>query len=378
MPLHTSDEAVYHVASWPAAPHPNQVIDRISAMLEGGGAVVHGANPVGWRTPFQRPDVFVIHWPDAIFWSRPHRLRLWFLIVRVLGNLALLRARGTRLVWFVHNLQPHDLDRKHRLPWRVYSRLLARLIHGWLTLAPSTGASASATWRVLACKPQSFVWHPPYTWPTPITREDARAALGCHDGAVIFAHVGLLRPYKNLEALIDAFDAAAIPGTRLTIAGAPVSTAYTQALDERVTACAGVELAVGGLSYHDYNVHLEGADVFVGPYSRFLHSGTLVHALCRGCVIVAPDVAFTRDLASAVGEEWVVTYAPRLTSRILATAAARARMLRGRRPDLSALAFERNAETLQTFVNALRRGHGVAEGTCTPEPETSLLGRSSR
>ena len=347
-------------------------------MLEGAGAVVEGGNPVRWRTALGRPDFFVIHWPDAIFWSRPHRLRLWFFIARVLTNLGLLRLRGTRLVWFVHNLEPHDLDRKHRLPWKVYSHLLARLIHGWVTLAPSTGASVSATWHVLARKPQTYVWHPPYAWPTAVSREQARQGLGHHDDAVVFAHVGLLRRYKNLEKLVDAFAAADLPDANLTLAGAPTSDVYADRLADLVKQHHGVELSLGELSSHDYNVHLEGADVFVAPYSRFLHSGTLVHALCRGCVIVAPDVAFTRDLASAAGEEWVVVYAPPLTQRILATAAARARMLRGRRPDLSALAFERNAETLHSFVNALRRGHGVGEGTCAPKPETSILGRSSR
>jgi len=359
-----SDQACYRVMSWPAAPHPNQIIGRISEMLERTGARVNGGNPVRWRTPLDPPDVFVIHWADAIFWSRPRHLRLWFHITRVLANLILLRVRGTRVVWFVHNLEPHDLSSGRRSAWLVYARGLSRLVDGWFTLSPSTAGPVLQRYPALERKRHTFVWHPPYAERYRGSRSQARIELGLPADTTVFGHVGLLRPYKNLKPFAARFSRFAPNGALLLLAGEPLGGLGREfaALSRAVR---GLDYREGRLSDAEFDRALIAIDVFVAPYARFLHSGALVHALARGCVVIAPRAPFTEDLAQQLGPQWVALYdgdAP--DEHVLAEAAAAARRQRGTSPDLSFMEPAANMGRLQHLMSEL----GLPMPTIDREP----------
>jgi len=164
--------------SWPGAPHANAVVDALTDMLCHTGTTAYEARPIAWRRWLERADLVAIHWPDEVFWSHPPAWRLTVRIARVWMKLAILRLRGARIVWFVHNLWPHELPPRYARAWTVYAGVLARLTSGWLTLSPSTGEVVARASPALARRPRAFVWHPPYDWTSPVSRAAARATLG--------------------------------------------------------------------------------------------------------------------------------------------------------------------------------------------------------
>ena len=109
----------------------------------------------------------------------------------------------------------------------------------------------------------------------------------------------------------------------------------------------------GTLSPAAFDRTLLALDVFVAPYSRFLHSGALVHALSRGCVVVAPRAPFTAALADALGEDWVILYAYAVTAEILERARQSVCRLRGTFPDLSSFKPERNLNRLHALLQRI-------------------------
>nr|WP_279611237.1 glycosyltransferase [Thermostichus vulcanus] len=260
-----------------------------------------------------------------------------------------LKLRGTRVLWFVHNLQPHDLHPEHHRAWGVYVSALLQLIDGWITLSPSTAGVVVERYPELSRKPQAFIWHPPYLISYSGNCEQARQELSLTSSALIYGHVGQLRPYKKLVPLAERFEQIAPPGSQLLIAGL-AKDGVDSALAKLSNTRDALDFRPGSLTSEEFERVLTALDVFIAPYGNFLHSGALIHALSCGCVVVAPRVPFTCDLVEAVGSDWVITYDGEISTLTLAKAAISARSLTGERPDLSALEPSANLERLANLL----------------------------
>lgn len=341
------------IASWPSAPHPNKFIDQLVGALEACGWAVRDANPSEPQTPWLRVRFYLLHWPDALFWDGPSSTRLFLRIVRVLCHLGVLRLRGTRLIWFVHNQRPHDLAPARSTLWRFYAGMLVRLADGWVTMAPSTAAEIVRAMPGLAKKPQTHFWIPTYPWAFPVAKADARRGLGLSNEDLLFAHIGLLRPYKGLDGFARIFADWAPGNTGLLLAGRAPSPDYSRQLEQLAQSHGSIDLRLGDLADDTFNRLLRATDIFVAPYTSSLHSAAIVHALCRGCIVLVRRNAFSQDLQSVAGEDWVILYDDEVTTQCLDAARLAAGRVRADGPDLSALAPLENGERLNRFLRAL-------------------------
>lgn len=321
-------------------------------MLAEAGVSVKSGRPTQWRTPFQTTELYILHWPDAIFWNRKSLPRLWFRVCLVLVNLMVLKARGAQLVWFVHNLQPHELPPARLRAWNFYATSLARLTDGWVTLSPSTSKLVTQRYASLLQKSHTFIWHPPYRNSYCGDRMSARSELGLPSDQLVYGHAGQIRAYKGLLPFAERFERLAPEGARLLIAGRPYDGLET-AMRRLETVSDCIDWREGPLSPAAFDRTLLVLDVFVAPYSRFLHSGALVHALSRGCVIVAQRAPFTEDLAHALGEDWVILYDSAVTAETLERARQAVCRLAGTFPDLSVFQPERNWPRLQELLQRI-------------------------
>jgi beta-1,4-mannosyltransferase len=229
------------------------------------------------------------------------------------------------VVWLVHNLEPHDMRPLQRLIWPFYTRRLVGQVDAVLTLSPGTLAPVLAAYPGLAGKPAAFVWHPAY--PDAALGPDARAALrrarGWSEAERVLGCCGQIRDYKGVDQLAEAFLGTDDPSLRLLIAGRPhradalVTRLRTAAArDPRVT------LEFGDLSDTAFRDALACCDVVVAPFRRYLHSGSLVHALSADRPVLTPATPFSESLRDELGPDWVRTYAGPLTPGILGEAAA--------------------------------------------------------
>lgn len=340
--------------SWPGAPHENQFIDAICAMLEELCFEVEGGDPTLKNTPFLDADLYILHWPDAIFVRPISKLKLWFYIARTIVHLFVLKLRGTRVIWFTHNLKPHSLRADQERAWRVLTWFLTRQIDGWVTLAPSTAELVRQQYPALKSKPHQHVWHPPYGSHYSGTKCEAREALGLHETALLFGHVGLLRSYKNLLPFARTFAEIAPEAANLAFYG-KAEPAIDAELKTLASDRHDVTYHEGKLSSEDFDRALTAVDVFVAPYKNYLHSGTLIHALSRGCVVVTPNVPFGRDLQQAVGTDWVFLFDQEtdLTSDFLKRVESAVHANAGQRPDLAALEPKQNIEGLAHLLTTI-------------------------
>lgn len=140
--------------------------------------------------------------------------------------------------------------------------------------------------------------------------------------------VGLVRRYKGVEELLEAFEATASrsPALRLRIAGNPTSAAIEQQVRALAAHDGRVELDLRYLSEQDFaNTVMESIGVVL-PYRAMHNSGTVLAALSLGRPVLVPRNEVTEALADEVGPGWVTCFDGHVSAAALeqfARAAAR-------------------------------------------------------
>lgn len=269
------------------------------------GVTVHEFSPARlFRTKY---DVVHIHWPERAF-LHPNLVVGSLGSIGLLGVLQLIRRRGTRVVWTVHNLQAHE-QRRPRLEsflWKLYTRTIDAYI------AMTTGGETLARERfdVLTNRTGFVIPHGHYrnAFPNHVSCEEARAMLGIDPDATVVSFVGRIRSYKNVPRLVRVFRAAADDQGVLLVAGRVHSAdLHAEVLD----AAAGdprVRLFLDFVPNDKVQYFLNAADLVVLPFTEILNSGSALLALSFDRPVLLPDKGAMGELQAEVGEEWVKTF----------------------------------------------------------------------
>lgn len=248
------------------------------------------------REIIRKRERIIAHWHffDELT-QQPAALTTAVRTMAFIAGLRVLRARGAKLVWTAHNLEPHEL-RHPRWAERAY-RTMFEQAHA--VIAHSQAAATLLRSRYHAAAPITVIPHGAYVGLHGPRRAKAasRAALGLPVAGLIALNLGTLRPYKGLELLLEAWSGFAGAG-RLLVAGGVKDAAYATALRHQASPINNVDLRLDFVPDADLPTWFGAADVVVLPYRKLLTSGILLWALSYGVPVVAPDVAPVRELIS--------------------------------------------------------------------------------
>lgn len=302
--------------------------------------------PFSWRAALVgRYDVLHVHWPDALlagrhWWTRAGKR------AALAGVIARIRLRRIAVVSTVHNIAPPSGPYLDRVLIRALDRQTDVRIH----LAAQT--------PVVDGVPSVLIPHGHYrAWFEGMPRAAAvRGRLG---------YVGLIKPYKGVERLVDAFaEASAVDSTlTLRIAGKPTDEAVERRLraaDERL---GGLETTLRYVGEAEFVEVITSSELVVLPY-RFMHnSGAALAALSLERPVLVPDTEVTRALASEVGPGWVHRFAGEITAGALLDAVAALRdSPPGAAPDLDGREWQDvGAEHARAYRLAVDRVRGRPE-----------------
>jgi len=250
-----------------------------------------------------RYDVFHAHWPEILVAGKPG-LKLFgrqLLFLLMVTRLWLCRIPVVRTL---HNLRPHDGG------GRIENYLLALLDRrtvGWIRLNPFTESPDQA--RTATILHGHYIdWFAGYEQPT------------AQPGRLVFA--GLIRDYKNIPALIGAFEDLEDPAYELRIVGSPANDQLAGAIAELAEADSRVSIWFGYLSDAELAAEIGRAELVVLPYAEMHNSGAALLALSMRRPIMTPDNEVTRTLADEVGHGWVYRYSGALTATGISAAIA--------------------------------------------------------
>lgn len=312
---------------------------------------------------FQRFDILHIHWLERVLWGRsPSRIPL-----RILCFVAftwLLRRKGTRLVWTVHDPEPHSMAENDRLSrgllrflWPLYERFVLTSIDGLIFLSPSHVAQVVERYTRFASLPHAIIPHSHYggVYDRSVPRAEARRQMGLDGDQFSITFVGKIRPYKSVESLIASFREFPDADARLHIAGEADTETYATSLRNLGGADQRIRLAFEFVPDDQLQLYLHAADVIVLPFKNATNSGSVLLVLSFDCPVAVPDVPVFRELRQIVGPNWIYLFNGLLTpeelGRIRSWVTGTERL---KSPPLERLDWSRAAAQTVAFYERLR------------------------
>jgi beta-1,4-mannosyltransferase len=307
------------------------------------GLTAHGVDVASFsivRLLLGRWHVWHMHFPELAL-SERRRLSALRNFALLWLSVKLARVRGTRLIWTIHNLEPHENAYPKLAHW-LYRMLMVHL-DAAICLSPSAVRSLHERHRDSSRFPTYVISHGHFrrVYPDAVSQAQARRHLGIDSGPLLLS-LGQLRRYKNLGALIRCFREAAPPDWRLIIAGEPRDRGLADELARSASGCQHIYISADFIEDHQLQMFLRASDLVVLPYREILNSGTAILALSFDCPVLVPSKGAMADLRACVGTDWVMTYDGSLSAETLKTAVTWARTgARPGRAPLDALEWDR-------------------------------------
>lgn len=316
----------------PLKPDDNPYLHQLQESVASDVTVL----PLTARTAlWARPDVFHVHWPHQLYRAANP---LKSLVKTALSTVLLLRLRARRVpvVLTMHNRTSHE---REGLLERPVLRLLERSIATRIHLNES--AENDDTTGVTILHGDYRAW---------LRRHGAAIDTGTPERDVLL--FGMLRPYKGIEALMDAADAA---GASLTVMGRALDPAYGEHLQKHASTRPGTVIDMRHRSDPTLVAEIRRHRLVCLPYRDMYNSGALLYALSVGRPVLVPRSPANAAIAAEVGAGWVHQYDGDLTADDLRAALSSAPGTA--EPDLRRRGW---AETASLHVAAYR---ALAAGT---------------
>ena len=232
------------------------------------------------RDKIRETDVIVLNWAEA------------YLDAELKRRILLYKLSGIKIIWVFHNKVPHDNDdsfAKKKMRWlAAISDIIICHSHNSTVYLRNKSFIKKAV----------YIPHPAY-----MGKYDRFAPYKSQtfDETLRVGMFGLIRPYKNIDILIEIFSSDAYKDTELYIAGMADSRykAYTKGLTEWAKDYGNIHIETQRLSDEDfYHYHMD-VDIVVLPLdtSSSMNSGSLIKALSYGRPVIVSDIAMARDMA---------------------------------------------------------------------------------
>ena len=239
-----------------------------------------------------------LHWNAWMTFNSKDPIRARSLAMGIVGRLEMMRSKGTKLIWTVHNLYPHDaqfIDLELEVQQRVAD--LADVVH---IMSRSTQAAMDGIVH-LDSRKLLYAPHPSYkgAYADHTTREEARCMFGIGPEEVVFLMFGAIKPYKGLSRLLDAIDLAILKNPdrqiRLLVAGEPDGSQEAEEFVKRALVHPNVLIEHNRVPSDRAQYFLRAADVGLVNYERLLNSGAALLYQTFGLPVVAADTAPLRE-----------------------------------------------------------------------------------
>ena len=234
-------------------------------------------------------------------WFEFHNLRTFLNVLWKLFWLSLYRLAGGKIVWTIHNRQPHQGN--HPALNRRLRRLWALLPHKVHLHCPSAGRIVGPELGIAAEK-FFVVAHPPYPARL-LSREEARRQLqsaypeiGLPESAPLLMMFGYIARYKGILATVELF--RQLEGRGCLLIAGPVkwgNTEYGVALRQSAAEDPRIVLIDRYIPENQVPLFLNSADYLVFNYEDILNSGGVVLAQSYRKPVIVPDMGCLQELS---------------------------------------------------------------------------------
>ena len=237
------------------------------------------------------PCVIHLHWL-----GKSNILLYPFKLLYLMLRLKIAKSRGYKIVWTVHNLEPHE--RRHKLFDHFAHKFLANNAHS--IIVHSNSGKKELLDKLNVKNPEKrvkVIYHGNYIgwYQRKISRKEARKKLGIKDDEIVFMNFGMIRNYKNVPLIIDSFKR--LKGNyRLILAGKPFSEQIKNSIECEAGKDNRIITALKFIPDNDVQVYFMASDIVLLPFKSITTSGSLLLAMSFGKPVLAFKSLFISEI----------------------------------------------------------------------------------
>jgi glycosyltransferase involved in cell wall biosynthesis len=251
---------------------------------------------------FKNTDILHIHWPDHMLRLASGfkiRLRLW----KFSRLIKKLHASGGKLIWTVHNLQPHKM--LHPLLIKRGLRKISEMTDGFIFLSDASKKSFFSLHPYAKNKPSVIIPHLHYK----DYYADAGHKIADRIKPIQLLCFGLIRNHKGYLKLFDvARSIESYDKVAWSIAGNPGKEGVSREIESLWAQNKIIYKACRHIEDKEIIPLFGECDAVVLPYDNILNSGTAILALSLDKRVVAPAIGSFLELQQSVGSDWIYLY----------------------------------------------------------------------
>jgi glycosyltransferase involved in cell wall biosynthesis len=273
--------------------------------------------PVGYRRVFpiyraiksnpEKIDLLHLHWLDPYLKGDNIFVKLIYCI-KFLIDITLTRLSGVKAIWTVHNLVSHN-SRFPRLELWTQT-ILGKLVDFCITHNQSSAAEVAQRYKLSLAK-VVVIPHGHYRdiYQPAVDAVEARQRLELPEKGSIYLNLGMLKPYKGLERLIQIWreHASFLQDSTLLIVGKALDDGYGQTLSKHSLGTKNIIFRNTFVASDEIHLYFSAADLVILPFERILTSGSLLLAMSYGKPVIAPRLG---GVVETVGETGWFLYDP--------------------------------------------------------------------
>ncbi len=285
----------------PPANEENQYIQLLVSELRAKGYRIHPLATIfsSWKH-FRSLQLIHLNWFENIDDHSFFKALRSFL--RKLTVLTIIRLWGKPLVWTLHNRVTHEKGTA------LFSGILTRLLVRWsggIVIHSRQSEAVLARFGTSVLDRVAYVPHPHFIGAYGHAAEAPPQA----DSTLRLLFIGMVKPYKNLELLIDVVGAFGAQ-VQLTIAGKAADENYGQRLAAEAENVGNVTLLPYFIPDGELARLLGETDAVVLPYdlASSLNSGTVILAFSYKKTVICPEIGTISDLGSHMEETFCYRY----------------------------------------------------------------------
>lgn len=290
------------IAFSPITVNSNKYIDIILERLsfEGIETISLGKMFTGFSN-FRQVKIVHFNWVENINGNSKIRK-----IISYLGKLIVfktLKVFNKKIVWTMHNREPHSKDfesLQHKLMNKIIQISDMIIIHSEISRNLLV-----ENYKIDDPTKIEYVPHPNYIgyygFPKP-TLKDAPSV----NDKLHLTFFGAIKPYKNIELLIDAFKPYQNQA-QLTIAGNPIDSLYKKQIEDYTNDINNIRLDLNFIPDNEILQYILNSDLLILPYdmASSLNSGTVILSFSYGRSVICPEIGTIKDIAN---KSCILTY----------------------------------------------------------------------
>ena len=237
---------------------------------------------------FFKIDIFHFNWIENINSKYKLTKRIEYIIK--LFILMIIGISGKKIVWTLHNKEPHDgnkLCKNIMIKMSKYSQKI--LIHCKESLKTLENLGIKTTSEKIV-----YVPHGNYIGNYKKKGINIRSKFKLDRNDTIYMFIGQIRKYKNIELLIESFKEANIKNSKLLIVGSCNEDYQVELINKYPD----VLFEFKFINDDEMVDYIDCADIFITPYNinTSLNSGSIIMYFSYGKSVISPNIGTLKDI----------------------------------------------------------------------------------